>query len=166
MKTLNDILREFHAIEDMLIESGGEITDEIQTKLDEHDADFDAKKDRYIGLIRALESSKAGVKQIESQAKSRAKTLDNAVEGLRDRLLWAMQAMGVKSAKHGLYVASIQHKTVYTVNTDLIPDDLTMELSEKGWLRYDKKYDLASIKKEYAGSEFVEAEEKEILNLR
>ena len=165
MKTLPEIMREYHQIEEMMMETG-EITPEIEELLDKHDEDFDAKKDRYIGLIRHMESSVAEMTALKAQADKRIKTLNNAMESMRERLLYAMQTKGLKTARGGLYPASITHKTVTSVDIDLIPDDLYMELTSKGYLEYTKKFDKASIKKDYADCHFVLREEKDVLTLR
>ena len=166
MTTLNDLVRDYHRIEDRLIESGGEITEEIQAMLDEHDAGFDAKKDRYIGLIRSMEASIGAMKEIEAQAKTRRKTLENASEGLRDRLYWGMKEMGLKKARGGLYPANITRKATATVDVDAIPADLHFEMIQNGCLETVNKYDKTEIKKRYADSAFVLHDEKEFITFR
>ena len=164
-KTLPEIMAEYHQLQEMMMETG-EITPEIEALLDAHDATFDEKKDRYIGLIKHMQSSIAEFADIKKQCDARTKTLNNAVESMRERLLYAMQTKGLKTARGGLYPCSIAHKKSYVIDEDLIPAELIMELTNKGYLRFSKTYDKAAIKKEYADSDFVSVEEKTILNLR
>ena len=165
MKTLPEIVKEHHRIQEMMMETG-EITPEIEELLDAHDEDFEKKKDRYIGLIRHMEASIAEFDLIEKQAKQRKKTLNNAVDSMRDRLLYAMQSKGLKTARGGLYPASITHKTSTVFNPDFVPDELRGEMLASGLLKLVDKFDVAEIKKKYADSEFVVEDESEHLTLR
>ena len=166
MTTLNDLVRDYHRIEDRLIESGGEITEEIQAMLDEHDAGFDAKKDRYIGLIRSMEASVGAMQEVKAQADRRIKTLNNAMGSLRQHLMHNMISMGMRKARGGLYPANITRKATATVDVDAIPADLHFEMIQNGCLETVNKYDKTEIKKRYADSAFVLHDEKEFITFR
>jgi len=166
LKTLPELIKEYHELENILSDNGGEITTELEAMLDAHDVGFEEKKDRYIGLIRHMEASIDEFKAVQDQAVKRIKTLNNAVASMRERLLWSMQTKGLKTARGGLYPCSVAMRKSVTLLDDQIPEDLRGELIAKGWLTFTEKLDKASIKKEYAESEFVLIEEKPSLSLR
>jgi len=166
MKTLNEIMKEWHEIEDAIFNADGEITPEIEAMLDKNAKTFEDKLDRYAGYISYQKAQIVYLKERQAELAKRAKSAQNAIDSMRDRMLWFLQEKGVKKAKTAEYTYSLQRRTSYTVDVDNIPDELTMELTNKGYLRFEKKFDKASIKKDYQDSEFVIAEDNTILNLR
>lgn len=90
--TLYDISDDLTALEELLIESGGELPDAtaeaaIDSWLDELGARRDAKVDSYCALIRNLESRAAGRRAEAARLMDRARIDGNAVDRLKGRLL-------------------------------------------------------------------------------
>ena len=166
MKSLNDIQKDFHAIEDALYDGGGELTPEIEAMIEANEQEFEAKLDRYAGFINYLKAQIAYHDQRQKELAERKKTANNTIERLRQRLVWRMQERGVKKAKTSEYTYSIAHRKKAELLEDQIPDDLLMELTEKGWHETVHKFDKAAIKKHYAESDFVSITESETLSLK
>ena len=166
MKTLNEIMKEWHEIEDAIFNADGEITPEIEAMLDKNAKTFEDKLDRYAGYISYQKAQIIYLKERQAELAKRAKSAQNAIDSMRDRMLWFLQEKGVKKAKTAEYTYSLQRRQVHTLDIDAIPESIHMELASKGWLEYTKKYDQASIKKEYAEENFVLTEEKTVLSLR
>lgn len=97
-RTLLDISDDLLALEDLLVEVGGDISDPaveaaVNEWFDSLGSDLEAKTDNYIALISTLES-RAEIRRSEAKRlASRAKTDENAAKSLRDRLIWAMRRL-------------------------------------------------------------------------
>lgn len=88
---LDDELRQ---IEEALMESGGEITEEMEEKwgeLLEMKAD---KVEGYIRMIRKFEASSAGIKEERERLQRAEKAMANAAKALKERLCWSMEQRG------------------------------------------------------------------------
>ena len=166
MKTLNEIMKEWHSIEDAIFVAEGELTPEIEKMLDDNSKTFEDKLDRYAGFIAYQKSQIIYLKERQEELKQRAKSAQNVIDSMRDRMMWFMKERGVKGAKTAEYTYSLARRKVYTLDQDAIPDSLDMELTSKGYLTYNKKYDVSAIKKNYQDENFVLTEEKDVLNLR
>ena len=146
-QTLLDITEDMAAIDELLAESGGEITPETEGTLDawfaELDTNFTGKVDNYCALITEIESRAAVRKAEADRLYDRAKIDENASKALRERLrfVWELRAMGkvqtsrytVALAKNGGKAAldvrvgaedlpawAVKTETVVTVDKDAI----------------------------------------------
>jgi hypothetical protein len=146
-QTLLDITEDMAAIDELLAESGGEITPETEGTLDawfaELDTNFTGKVDNYCALITEIECRAAVRKAEADRLYDRAKVDENAAKALRERLrfVWELRAMGkvqtsrytVSLAKNGGKAAldvrvgaedlpawAVKTETVVTVDKDAI----------------------------------------------
>ena len=166
MKPLREIIKEYHEIEDAIWLANGVITPEVEAMLDANDGDLEAKLDRYAGFIAYQKTQISYLKQRQEELAKRAKSAQTMIDNMRERMLWAMQSKGLKKAKTAEYTYSVSKRKVATLDLEAIPEELQMELTAKGYITYQKKYDQAAIKKEYSESDFVLHDEKTVLNLR
>ena len=77
--TLNDIIRKFQDLENMIMESEGEITDELENILLQNDEDLSKKLDGYEKFSRYLKGQVEYLKTAEEQYSKRRKVLDNSI---------------------------------------------------------------------------------------
>ncbi|HYG70215.1 MAG TPA: siphovirus Gp157 family protein [Anaeromyxobacteraceae bacterium] len=111
-RTLFEIGEDLLALEDLLVEQGGDVTDEqIETILDgwlrDTQGDLSEKVDRYASLIQELRA-RAAVRANEAQRiADRARVDENAAKKLTERLLVFMQAFGKKTIEGLRYRTSI-----------------------------------------------------------
>ena len=146
-QTLLDITEDMAAIDELLAESGGEITPETEGTLDawfaELDTNLTGKVDNYCALITEIECRAAVRKAEADRLYDRAKIDENAAKALRERLrfVWELRSMGklqtsrytVSLAKNGgkapldvrvgaeeLPAWAVKTETVVTVDKDAI----------------------------------------------
>lgn len=146
-QTLLDITEDMAAIDELLAESGGEITQETEGTLDawfaELDTNLTGKVDNYCALITEIEARAAVRKAEADRLYERAKVDENAAKALRERLrfVWELRELGkvqtsrytVSLAKNGgkapldvrvgaedLPAWAVKTETVVTVDKDAI----------------------------------------------
>ena len=90
-KTLNDILQNYQSIEVELIENNGEITNQIENKLDINESDLSNKMDGYEKFTRYLKHQSEYLKSLEEHYNKRRKIIDNSILKLKDRMIHAMK---------------------------------------------------------------------------
>jgi len=166
MSTLNEIVEQHYNIELALIENGGELTPEIEAMLSDNNQGFEDKLDGYALFINHMKTQSAGIDLRVKELQARKKSLSNTVEGLRGRMLASMLETGVNKAKTAEFTYSVSHRKSYDILEDQIPDELTPDLIDKGFLTFIKKYDKTAIKNEYKESEWVVETEKDSISIR
>jgi len=146
-QTLLDIAADMAALDELLAESGGEITPDTEATLDaffaETEANLSEKVDAYCRLISEMEA-RAEVRKAEAKRLAdRARVDENAADALRERLrfVWEARKLGkVQTARYTVSLAKVGGKqkldlrvgvedlpswavkteTVTTANTDAI----------------------------------------------
>jgi hypothetical protein len=136
-RTIFDITADMQAIEDALIEAGGDITDPgvaetIDAWMAEIGGDLKAKVDAYATLIREIESRAVARAEESKRLAGRAKVDEKAADGLKARLLLALQTMNVKTLDTDHFKVSIATnggKTPLNVlNTEAIPAEFRRQV--------------------------------------
>lgn len=122
--TLYHITSEQLRINELLEESGGELTPEIEEALILNAENFEIKADGYIESIsryKALaEAADVRIKEMQRIKK----TSENIEKRLKERLLQAMMVMGVDKMELGLRKLSIRNTSaVNIINESHIPAD-------------------------------------------
>lgn len=143
---LNDLIDQYHEITAMIIEAGGELTPEIEAMLSESAVGIGQKLDGYTGYIGYLKGQVEYLKAEAEQYTSRAKTLSNTVDGLRERMVFAMQSIGedkVKTAKHSY---SLRTTESWKIDEDLFSNGDLDELVSEGLAERTYKVDMKGIK--------------------
>jgi hypothetical protein len=100
MPTLREIGEDLQALEDLLAEVGGDVTDEeaeaaIDAWLREAAESESQKLDRYADLIDALVGRARLRREEAERISSLASTDENTVKRLKNRLLWYLSERGV-----------------------------------------------------------------------
>lgn len=103
-RSLLDISDDLQALDDLLFETGGDVSDEsvasaIEEWFAEVHADEAAKVGNYIGLIREKELRAAAITEEIERYKKLQAALTNSAKGLKDRLKWYMENNGKKKIK-------------------------------------------------------------------
>ena len=101
--TLLEISDELRALDDLLMEIDGDITDPLVeayvTELfDEYGDAFDHKVDNYARLIRENELRVAMAKEEAERLVMKRKSIENKNKWLKERLMFVLQERGMKSA--------------------------------------------------------------------
>ncbi|MEM1042091.1 MAG: siphovirus Gp157 family protein [Bacteroidota bacterium] len=92
--TLYAIDAELQALEDALLASGGEITDEIEAQ---HNDLLDlrtGKVEGYLRVLRRLEATAEAVKAERQRLQEAERRFATAAQSLKSRLAWSMQQRG------------------------------------------------------------------------
>lgn len=130
MPTLLELTSDMQRLDDLLFESGGEVTEEIEHALatwaSELDAGFDNKVDGYAALICELEA-RAEVRQKEAARLAKAaKQDDGTADFLRAKLKAVFEQRGVEKIKTRRYTVAIVKnggKQPLEVDEMAVPDD-------------------------------------------
>lgn len=136
--TLYNITSEQLRINELLEESGGELTPEIEEALMLNAENFEIKADGYIESIsryKALaEAADVRIKEMQRIKK----TSENIEKRLKERLLQAMMVMGVDKMEIGLRKLSIRNTTAVNITDEAhIPAE---------YIIIEQKYDKTRIK--------------------
>lgn len=130
-QTLLDITGEMQALDDLLVECEGDVSDEsvaaaVAAWETELSANLSTKVDAYVGLIRMLEL-RASVRRAEAERLiKRVRCDENATKGLKGRLLMALDRLGQRKVETDRYRVSIAKnggKQAMTVRDEDVPDD-------------------------------------------
>ena len=138
---LHEIVEQYQEVEAELINSGGEITEEIQALLDSIDDNLESKAANYIRIIKNFEHMAQGLKEEAARLQARRKVHENAAERLKGALLYALKATGQRSIETSLgRVTAMRASTPkYVLNVDL--EDLPEE-----FVRTKSEVDMAAIR--------------------
>lgn len=97
MATLNELFQDKGRIEEMLIESGGELTPEIEEMMQVNETNIANKIDSYHSLIVAMDYGTAEIDKEIKRLQTLKTTKQNAVKSLKNRLFWLMKQAGLQS---------------------------------------------------------------------
>ena len=134
MSTLYELTADFAALDALLDDSGGEITDTIEVFLAELERNLEEKADGYAAYIRYLDAV-AKVNREESQRLTvRARTAENRSQWLRDtfqRFMEQRQMRRLETERNTFTISAVGGKRPLEI-TDA--DDVPIELCE---VRYE-----------------------------
>lgn len=112
---LYDHTEMLETVHDWLIESGGELTPEIEALLDEAEEGFAAKAERVALKIRELETEAKAVKEESDRLAARAKSLDRGAKSLKEYLHEQCHAAGQLAVKGKLATVRVQNSPLSAV---------------------------------------------------
>lgn len=149
MSTLLDITDDMVALDNLIQECGGDMSDPlvedaIGTWISEMQHDLDSKVDNYAAFITELKARAAMRKSEADRLTMRAKTDANTAAFLADRLKFALNELGIKKLETNRYRVAVagnggkrpmdihgvvpdkfmEDKVVSTVNKDMIRETL------------------------------------------
>ena len=90
-KTLNDILNNYQNVEKQLIENDGELTEDIEKKLQINDLDLSEKLNGYEKFVRYLKHQSEYLKSMEEHYTKRRKTIENSITRCKNSMVNAMK---------------------------------------------------------------------------
>lgn len=123
---LYDHTAALETVHEWLIESGGELTPEIEALLDEAEDAFAAKAERVALKVREMETEAKAVKEEADRLAARARSLERGARSLKDYLHEQCFAAGQTVVKGRLATVRVQKSPVSALCT--IPEDALAEL--------------------------------------
>lgn len=113
MSSLYELTQEVGALEALLQETGGDVTDESQAAMIEQwQQEFDwahrAKVDGYAKLIKNAEADIDAIKKEGERLAARAQALRNKIQRLKDLAKYAMDSRGLKKLEGITFTLAIQ----------------------------------------------------------
>lgn len=125
-----NIINEFSRLDSILIESGGELTEELEQALALNEKNLQSKVDGYKLYIEHLEKRAEYFKQIENEAKDARKMFENVQDRLKDRIKSVMSFLNVNEIEGESYrFKLIDGKDKLVIhNESLISDEYKKEV--------------------------------------
>lgn len=151
MATLFDITAEQRRINDALMESGGELTPELEEALLVNAENFAVKVEGYTTSIRKFdalaEAADAEIKRIQAIKKSAT----NSAKRLKESLAYGMEVMGMDKAEIGLNKLSFRTSTAVNITDEVrIPNQ---------YIKVETKIDKESLKRDLKAGLVIEGAE-------
>jgi hypothetical protein len=120
--SLFQINSELVEVTNLLIENGGELTPELESRLQIAENELKAKSVNYYHVIKELESTTnmidAEIKRLQELKKARV----NTIEKLENALLYSMKLHGIEKIDTDTLKISLRRsKSVEVVDIDLLP---------------------------------------------
>lgn len=106
-------------INEMLEESGGELTPEIEEALMINEENFLAKADGYIETIAKYKALQDAAAERIKQLQSYKKTAENIEKRLKERLLYGMRIMQRDKVEIGLHKVSLRTTTSVNITDEV-----------------------------------------------
>lgn len=131
MPTLYDITQELQALDDLLVENGGDVSDPavdaiITAWMDKIEGDLENKVDGYCAFIREMEARSAARQQEIDRLKALVESDFNAISKLKDRLKAALEVIGrpkVQTKRFAVSVCKNGGQQPVEINEDQVPQD-------------------------------------------
>ena len=147
--TLNDIIRKFQDLENLIIESDGEITDDLESILHQNNEDLSKKLDGYEKFARYLKGQVEYLKTAEEQYSKRRKVLDNSITRIKERMLNAMLIVGKDKIKTTEYNFSVGNSEKWNLDLEKLNEKQRNELLLSGLAENVFKAKISEIKNQY-----------------
>ena len=133
-RTLFDISEDMIALDELLFESGGDVTDpDVAAAIDawqaELDHDLEGKVNGYVSLIREIECRVVGRQAELDRLTARVRADTNAAKSLKDRLKFVLEERGI------LKLDVPRGKVAVTKNGGKVPLELNEALVPSSWMR-------------------------------
>lgn len=151
MATLFNITAEQRRINDALMESGGELTPELEEALIINAENFAVKVEGYATSIHQFEAfaeaADAEIKRLTALKKS----AQGAVKRLKDNLAYGMEVMGYDKVDMGLHKLSFRTSTAVNITDEVrIPNQ---------YIKVETKIDKESLKRDLKAGLVIEGAE-------
>lgn len=127
--TLREIAGDVLALEDLLFESGGDDTPEIQEWMAENAANMAGKVDGYGTILREWDGRMALLKEEEKRLAERRMTIERSAARLKGWMCLVMGQLGEKKLEGRMYTASRVRNSArgidLMVGVDALPPEFT-----------------------------------------
>lgn len=149
--TLYNITSEQLRINELLEESGGELTPEIEEALAINEDNFITKSEGYIETIAKYKAlAEAADVRIKEYQRIK-KTAENIEKRLKERMQWAMEVMGLDKVDMGLHKLSFRSSTAVNITDEVrIPSQ---------YIKVETKIDKESLKRDLKAGLVIEGAE-------
>lgn len=141
-KSLIQITNEFLELDRLLIESGGELNEEIENALALNQKDLQVKIDKYKLYMDHLKQRAEYFKDLETEARDARKVFENSSDKLKDRIKYMMTLLNVNEIDGETFIFKlIEGKDKLVINDQTaIPQDYfipvtTMNLNKEKLLQ-------------------------------
>jgi len=148
-KTLNDILKNYQKIEMRLVESGGEIDENLEKLLLINESELSDKLDGYEKFTRYLKGQIEYLSGMEEHYNKRRKVLENSIKRCKDSMVVALTNTDKKNIKTNEFNFSIGESEKWIVDNDALTDKEKQLLIDEGHAENLFKLSLSKIKNSY-----------------
>lgn len=113
----------------LLEENGGELTPEIEERLQIHDFDVNQKMESYCKAIKQYESDIEGLKGEIERLKARKESSEKAVQRMKDAMLTAMTTFGMDKLQAGTFkIGTRKSQSLEVLDENLVPEKFKNEV--------------------------------------
>lgn len=149
--SLYHITSEQLRINELLEESGGELTPEIEEALIINEENFIAKSEGYIETIAKYKALAEAAKVRTEEYQRIKRTAENIEKRLKERMQWAMEALGRDKVEIGLHKLSFRTSTAVNITDEAhIPNQ---------YIKVETKIDKESLKRDLKAGLAIEGAE-------
>ena len=152
-KTLSEIIKKFQELELKLIDSDGEISEEIEKLMFDNEVNLSKKLDGYEKFSRYLKGQVDYLKSIEEQYNRRRKVLDNSIKKIKDRMLNAMLITGKEKIKSTEFNYSIGNSEKWGINQENMTENIKQNMIDMGLAENVFKANISEIKNKYKNND-------------
>lgn len=126
--TLYELEQEQLELNALLEENGGELTPEIEERLQIHDYDINKKMESYCKAIRCYETSIEGIKSEIERLKARKESSEKAIERMKESMLNALEIFGINKIEAGTFkIGTRKSQAVEIDDENIVPDAYKIE---------------------------------------
>lgn len=131
-KSLAELVSSAADLESALIESGGEVTEEVEKLLALWETDFSEKIDGYAVIMERFKMATDYWKQQAALMSQMEKSCQKLEERLKERLKWGMKEMDVNEVTGDTYrfKLSVLKPKVVIDDSDVVPDEFKEKVIE------------------------------------
>ena len=127
-KSLIQIAQDSAALEELLQEEGGELSETLETFLAEIETGLSTKADNYYAMMDHLNATGERYRKRSEAYRAAAKSAENVVERMKERIHAAMKLMGVQEIEGKSIRFKIQNSPASLVldGSAPLPPDMTI----------------------------------------
>jgi hypothetical protein len=136
---LYDLTDEYLAIMRELDAADGEVTDDLEARLDAFEGDFAQKVESLCAMVRTLEGEASMLREEEKRLAARRQSREGSASRIKAYLQTCMDRMGQRKVKAGLFTATVQKnppRAVLDVDAEAVPE---------AWVQTVRKPDLRGL---------------------
>jgi len=152
-KSLNDILSNYQSLELELIESGGELTEDLEKKICINSNELSDKMDGYEKFIRYLKKQSEYLQSMEEHYYKRRKVLENSIKRCKGSMINALKLTGKDKLKTNEFNFSINISKKWKIIESDLNQKIKDRLISKGLAENSFRPNLSAIKNEYKQKE-------------
>ena len=171
-KSLNDILNEYQLLENELISTNGEISEDLESKLNLHEKELGEKLDGYEHFVRYLKGKVEYLKSMENHYSKRRKVLENSIKRCKNSMTSSLVITGKNKIQTSDFNFSLGKSQKWSINIEIMNEDDKVELIDKNLAENTFQVKLSDIKTEFSNidsediPEWINIEETDFIKVR